>query len=347
MIVDVNMHWMPENFYSDESFFRECIRCIPRDYGEHVDIKDIPGSTAKQFTISRPKGYENLNFEPQDVDSNDRLQAMDKTGIDKAILRWCIFPEWLTLELCKKANDAMHKTVKEHPDRFLELAIVPPWDDKDCFAELDRCMNELGCVGVNIEAHYGTLYLDSEEFRPFFRRINEYNIPIVVHHTNLPADWHHIYDYANLRRLFGRCIDQMTCVGRILYSGMLEELPNLKFVHSMMAGGLFAFADLITPRKSTIPTDRERFDPAASERVKGYLKNNIFCDLTHAPPWGKAQIECAVKVLGAENILFGTSYALRSEWLYKGVEFIESLDISQKEKSLILGENAARLFKIS
>jgi predicted TIM-barrel fold metal-dependent hydrolase len=53
-----------------------------------------------------------------------------------------------------------------------------------------------------------------------------------------------------------------------------------------------------------------------------------------------------VKVLGAENILFGSSYPLRSEWLYKGVEYVKNLDISEREKELVMGGNAMRLFKI-
>jgi len=346
MIVDVNLHWYPENFYSDKSFVNAALRMIPRAYGEHVEVRDLPGTDKKQINLSRPKGCANLEFETIATDSDDRLKAMDKTGIDKGILRWPIWPEWINLELCQKANDAMAKTVREHPDRFLGLAIVPPWGDEDCIKELERCINDLGFCGVQVAAHYGTLYLDAEEFRPHFRKINELNVPVVVHHTPLPADYGHICDYTNLRRLFGRCIDQMTCVGRILYSGILDELPNLKFIHSMMAGGLFAFADLITPKKSTIPGDRERFDPAASDKVRGYLERNIYCDITHPPTWGKAQLECAVKVLGAENILFGSSYPLRSEWLFKGVEYIQSLEISDKEKSLILGGNAMRLFNI-
>ena len=138
----------------------------------------------------------------------------------------------------------------------------------------------------------------------------------------------------------------MTCVGRIMYSGMLDELPNLKFIHTMMAGGLFAYTALITPKKSKVASDRERFDPAASDKVSGYLKRNIFCDLTHAPTWSKAQVECAVKEHGADHVLFGTSYPLRKEWLLDGVDHIQSLEISKKEKSLILGENAVRLFNI-
>ncbi len=346
MIVDVNLHWYPDFFYSDKSFLKQCLRTIPRAYGEHVRIDDVPGSYKVQITTSRPKGYENLNFPLEITDTEDRLKAMDEGKIDKGILRWPIWPEWVTLEICRKVNDAMAKTVREHPDRFLGLAIVPPWGDEDCLAELDRCIHELGFVGVQVEAHYGTLYLDSEEFRPFFRKINQLNVPIIVHHTALPVDYGHVYDYTNLRRMFGRCIDQMTSVGRIMYSGMLDELPNLKFVHSMMAGGLFAYADLITPKKSKVSSDMERWDPSASEKVRGYLEKNIYSDITHAPTWGTAQLECAVKALGAKNVLFGTSYPLRKEWLLEGVGYVQSLDISKKDKALILGENAMRLFNI-
>jgi predicted TIM-barrel fold metal-dependent hydrolase len=346
MIIDVNLHWYPDFFYSDKAFLKQCLRSIPRAYGEYVQVLDVPGTYKKQIKLERPKGYPNLEFPIESSDPEDRMRAMDQCKIDKGILRWCIWPEWATLEICRRINDAMAKTVKEHPDRLLGLAIVPPWGDEDCLAELDRCINELGFVGVQVEAHYGTLYLDSEEFRPFFRKVNQLNVPIIVHHTALPVDYGSILDYVNLRRPFGRCIDQMTSVGRIMYSGMLDELPNLKFIHTMMGGGLFAYTTLITPKKSRVATDMERFNPEASEKTKRYLNNNIYVELTHAPAWSNSQIECAVKELGAEHILMGSVYPLRKEWLLHEVDFIENLDISKKDKALILGENAIRLFNI-
>ncbi len=346
MIVDINLSWYPDFFYTDKAFFRECLRTIPRAYGEHLIVEDVPGTDKKQIKLQRPKGYPNLEFPIEAADPEDRIRAMDEGKIDKGIMRWCIWPEWATLEICRRVNDAMAKSVKEHPDRLLGLAIVPPWGDEDCLAELDRCIKKLGFVGVQVEAHYGTLYLDSEEFRPFFRKVNQLNVPIIVHHTALPVDYGSILDYVNLRRPFGRCIDQMTSVGRIMYSGMLDELPNLKFIHTMMAGGLFAYTTLITPKKSKVATDMERFNPEASEKTKGYLNNNIYVELTHAPAWSNSQIECAVKELGAEHILMGSVYPLRKEWLLHEVDFVENLDISKKDKSLILGENAIRLFNI-
>lgn len=346
MIIDVNAHWYPDNFFSDKEFFNACLRAIPRAYGEHVDMSDMPGTDKKLVNISRPKGHYNVNLPTEPPDLDDWLRDMDTAKVDKSILRWCIWPEWATLEICRKVNDAMARTVKEHPDRFLGIATVPPWGDKDCLDELDRCIDELGCIGVQISAHYGTLYLDSEEFRPYFKRINELKIPVLVHHTSLPVDYGHVYEYDGFRRVVGRCIDQITSVGRIMFSGMLDEFPNLKLIHTMMAGGLFAYSALITPAKSRVASDMERFDPAASDKVKGYLKNNIYSDITHALIWSKAQLECAVKDLGADHVLFGSSYPLRREWLLYGPEYIESLDISREEKALVLGESAANLFNI-
>lgn len=345
MIVDINVHWKPEFFYED-SFFNECIRTIPRGYGQHVDVRDVPGLKGRQLTLSKPKGYENINSEPVATDPNERLKAMDKAGIDKGLLRWCIWPEWATLEICRRINDAMAQSVKQHPDRLLGLAVVPPWDDKYCLEELDRCIQDLGFVGVEVESSYGKLYLDAEEFRPFFKRINQLKVPVIVHHTSIPVDYESIYEYSNLRRMLGRCMEQMICVGRTVYSGMFEELPNLKFIHTMLGGGLFALKGLITPKKSTLTGDRERFDPDGSAKALGFLDRNVYYDVTHAPPWGEPQLECAVKVYGAEHILFGSSYPIRNEWVYGGVQYIRSLDISEKDKSLILGENAVKLFNL-
>jgi uncharacterized protein len=347
MIVDVNWHWLPKNFFSDESLLNAFIRTIPRAYGEHVKVTTIPGSNLRQVVIARPKDHINLQISELHTDARHRIESMDEGKIDKAIMRLCIWEEWITLELARKINDSMAQDVREHPDRLQGLAVVPPWGDKESIYELERAIKELGLAGVEIPAHYGNLYLDAEEFRPFFKKINELGVPMCVHHTPLPVDYGHIYDYVNLRRIFGRSIDQLTSVGRILYSGMLDELPNLKFIHTFLAGGFFAFANIVVPKKSTVKeVMEERFDPAASEKVKGYLERNIFFDIAHAPPWGKLQLECAIKVLGADHVLFGTSYPLRREWLIKGVDSMMELEIGDKERSLVLGENAMKLFKL-
>ncbi len=101
----------------------------------------------------------------------------------------------------------------------------------------------------------------------------------------------------------------------------------------------------MVPKKSGVREKVERFD-IPGDKIRGYLERNIYFDISHAPVWGKTQLECTVKVLAADHILFGSSCLLRGAWLLKGVEFLRNLDIGEKEKSQILGGNSLKLFNI-
>jgi predicted TIM-barrel fold metal-dependent hydrolase len=344
MIIDANMHWLPEDIFTDKSLQDSFINCVPCAYGEYARTATIPGTKLQQIIIEKPLGYENLNYAENQYNPKTQVADMDEAGIDIAILRIPCWQEWLPLEMCKKINDRLAAHVKQHPNRFRAVAVVPPWGTKECLKEVERCIYELGLSGVQLAAHYGKLYLDEEQFRPYFKKLNKLGVPVIVHHTPLPVDYASLINYTNLRRQYGRCVDQATAVGRELFSGMFEELPNLKFIHSMLGGGFFAYANMLAPRKINVKEQLERFDIA--DKVNDYLKNNIFFDTSGAIQWGKPQLECAVKVLGADHILYGGSYPLRKEWFKKGPDYIRSLNIEEKEKSLILGENAVKLFNI-
>jgi predicted TIM-barrel fold metal-dependent hydrolase len=344
MIVDANMHWLPENLFSDKSLRDSFINCVPCAYGEYAKICTIPGTKLQQIVIEKPQGYENLNYAENQYDIQTQLKDMDEAGVKTAILRIPCWQEWLTLDMCKIVNNALAEHVKRYPGRFLALAVCPPWGTRECLKEVKRCIEELGFSGVQLAAHYGKLYLDEAEFRPYFKELNRLGVPVVVHHTPLPVEYGSLIKYTNLRRQYGRCVDQATAVGRELFSGMFEEFPNLKFIHSMLGGGFFAYANMLAPRKAGVKEEVERFDIA--DKVRNYLERNIYFDISGASQWGKDQLECAVKVLGADHILYGSSYPIRREWFAKGVEFVQSLQISQAEKSLILGKNAEKLFNI-
>jgi len=111
-----------------------------------------------------------------------------------------------------------------------------------------------------------------------------------------------------------------------------------------MGGGLFAFTNQIAPLKSGVKEEMARFEPA--DKIRDYLKNNIYFEISTPQMWSKAQLECAVKEFGADHILFSSSYPTRLEWLVKGPEYLRTLDITEQEKDLILGGNAQRLFNI-
>jgi uncharacterized protein len=345
MIIDANMHFLPENLFDDEELRDAFINALPREYGVHGYLTQCPGKDLRQIIIEEPKGYVNLNYAEDQYNDAVRLKDMDALGIDKAILRIPVWQEWLDLETSKKLNTIISEHMKRNPGRFVANAVVPPWGTKECLKEIERCINDLGFSGVQMSAHYGKLYLDEEEFKPHFKFINELNVPVVVHHTPMPVDYGSILKYNNQRRQYGRCLDQGTAVGRELFSGMFEEFPNLKLIHSMLGGAFFAFANMLAP-KCTSEDTVARFAATDSAKISQFMENNIFFDTSGAVQWGKDQLECAVKVIGADHILYGSSYPIMRHWVLQGVDFVKSLDIDEKDKSLILGENAVRLFNI-
>jgi predicted TIM-barrel fold metal-dependent hydrolase len=223
------------------------------------------------------------------------------------------------------------------------LAVIPPWGTPECLVELERCVGDLGMHGVQLASHYRTCYLDDESFAPFFRSLNEMEMTVYVHHSPLPVQYDSLLDYNNLRRQYGRCVDQTTAVGRELFSGFFDKYPRLKLVHSMLGGAFFAYANMMLPHSPKNSEKIGRFD-SASDSLNRYMKENLFFEMSQAQPWGKAQLECAVSVLGADHILFGTSYPVRPEWLLEGATFVEQLNISDQDKDLILCKNAEALY---
>jgi uncharacterized protein len=344
MIIDANMHWLPEDLFTDEYLRSSFLNAVPREYGTYAHLAPVPGKKLTQIVIEKPKGYEVLNYAENQYSSADQIQDMNQARIDKAVLRLPCWQEWISLEICQKINDLLHRHTQKNPGRFLPMAVVPPWGTRESVKELERCIKELGFSGVQMAAHYGTLYLDEEEFRPYFSVINKMEIPVVVHHTPISVDHSSIIKYTNQRRQYGRCIDQGVAVGRELFSGMFDMFPNLKMMHSMLGGGFFAYVNMLAP-KSTGQDAVDRFE-SEGEKIHKYLRNNIFFDVSGAVQWGKPQLECAVKVFGADHILYGSSYPIRRDWFSQGVDFVKNLDIAEKDKAAILGDNAVKLFKI-
>ena len=344
-VIDANLYWFPESLFTDADLAERFLAEIPAHYGTKGCLKENPETGLRQFVIEKPAGCENLNYVQGDYTLKKQLADMDKAGVSKAVLKLSCQQEWMSLDMCRLFNDGMAEHVKQSGGRMAALGVVPPQGTPAVFREIDRCLDELHFGGLQLSAHYGQLYLDDEAFAPFFAYLNERQATCYVHHTPLPVQYDSLTDYTNLRRSYGRCVDQATAIGRELFSGFFTRYPNIKLVHSMLGGGFFAYTSLWFPKRPKVQETVSRFKDD-NELVVEQLHNNVFFEMSHAQPWGKDQLECAVKALGADHILFGTSYPVRPVWLLEGADFVRSLDISAEDKELILHGNAERLYHL-
>jgi predicted TIM-barrel fold metal-dependent hydrolase len=338
---------MPETLFDDPALMDEFLRTAPHDRDVYARVDVVPGTDDPQLIVEQPKGYANLNYTRLDVDAEKRVATMDEVGVDMAVLRIPCWEEWMDIDFARRLNDMLAGTVRAHPGRFAALGMVPPWDDPACRYEMERCVKELGFVGIELAAHYGNRHLDEPEFRPMWRTINDLGVPAVIHHTPLPAEYQSLYPIDKVRRSLGRNQAQMICIARNIFSGLFDEFPELKVCHSYLAGGFFAFTGILNMREAGggATVEMERVSSAQiGDRFDSYMKNNLFFDMCHAPPWGRETLEFAIRILGADHVLYGSSYPIHTSWTYEGVDFVKALDISDADKALVLGGNAVRLF---
>lgn len=345
-VVDINIHHLPEDLFTNEKILNGFLTSAPRGFGEIARVDQTPDGR-KQLILEKPQGYQNLNYVDGDYSAEAKLAAMDEAGVDYGIMRVPVWQEWLGIETCRAVNDNASEIVQRSGGRLFSTACVPPWGRKEDLYELERCVNELGVVGVQIACHYGQLYLDDEVFEPYLAVLDKLGLPVIVHHTPLPVEWKSVIDYTNLRREYGRIVDQATAVGRELFSGMFDKFPNLKFIHTMFGGNWFANTALMTPHATVKKEALNRLDPTGGEKIRQYLENNIFFDMTHPHSWGKQQVEAAVAINGADHYLFGSSFPVFYSWMGQGVEFMKNeIEVTDAERDLMLAGNAKRLFNL-
>jgi predicted TIM-barrel fold metal-dependent hydrolase len=339
------MYWLPEELFTDTALLNMFMSCIPSANGWYGKFLDIEGTGKKQIVLEKPQGYQNLNYVQGDYEIEVQLKDLAAAGADKALLKLPGCQEWMSLELCRIFNDKIHQHAVDSKGKLIPLAAVPPDGTKESTAELIRCHDELGMTAVQLSAHYGDKYLDDDSFSGFFRVLNDLGMTAYIHHTPVPVEYNTLYEYNNLRRSYGRCADQEIAIGREIFSGFFNKYPKVKFVHSMLGGGFFAIANMMFPNPPKTKETVSRFR-TENENARSQFKEHIYFELSHAQPWGRAQLECAVEVLGADHLIFGSSYPVRREWLTEGPAFIKNLDISDQQKELILSGNAIALYRL-
>lgn len=343
MVIDANLYWLPEELFDDQALAERFLADAEKSGGMSGRLR-TDNAGRREILMENPPGFANLNYRAGDYVLERQLADMDAAGVDRAVLKLPGCQEWMSLDLCRRFNDGVAAHARRSGGRLIPLACVPPRADADCLAELRRCREELGMSGVQLSAHYGADYLDSPRFTAFFEHLDAQPTTVYIHHAPTPVDDASLLDYTNLRRSYGRCVDQATAVGREVFSGFFDRHPRLTFVHSMLGGAFFALLDLLLPPHAPETADG-RFDPAAGG-LRGTFTEHVYFELSHAQPWGAAQLECAVRVLGADHVVYGSSYPVKREWMTGGPAFVRALGLSEADQDLVLGQNAARLYAL-
>jgi aminocarboxymuconate-semialdehyde decarboxylase len=233
-----------------------------------------------------------------------RLSIMDRQGVDMQVLSPAssYFFYWLpveeSLQYARWLNEQMAGAVAKHPSRLIALASVPLQDGATAAAELERAMTKLGLRGAEIASNINGRYLDDPSLEVFWQAAEALGALIFVHPNQvIGAD--RMKDH-NLANLIGNPTDTSLTFAKLIFGGVLERFPKLKFLLAH-AGGFLPYTWGRLERGYHIQ------DPAAariSQPPSEYVKLLYFDTITHS----RMALEYLIENFGAGHVLLGSDY---------------------------------------
>jgi len=295
---------------------------LPRPVISDDELRDsLEGA---QLRIQRERGTDLTIFSPRAVGMGHHI------GDEKTSAAWST--------VC---NDLIHRICQLYPSNFAgvcQLPQSPGVAPANCIPELERCVNELGFIGCNLNPDpTGGMWKDpplhdKAWWYPLFEKLAELDVPAMIHVSGSCNPHFHATGthYIN---------GDTTAFVQFMTSSIFKDFPTLKFI--IPHGG------------GAVPYHWGRYRGIAQDMglppLKDLLLKNVFFDtcVYHQPG-----IDLLLKVIPPENILFAseTVGAVRGidnetgHYFDDTKRYIDGAELSAAAKASIFSNNAKRVY---
>jgi predicted TIM-barrel fold metal-dependent hydrolase len=297
---------------------------------------------------------------PSLVDLDVRFRQLDEFEDYRQVINICSPPvedlgsPAVSREMARIGNEALAELVTRHPDRFAGFMACLPMDDTEAaVAEAEYACKQLGALGVQIYTHMHGNPMDEERFEPFYATMAEFDRLIQVHPCR-NADWP---DYPTERRsryeiwwTFGWEYDLSAFMARIVFGGVLERHPTLKFLIHHGGSMVPHFSGRVGPGWDQLG---ERTPDSQRELVEGYPLSRRPLDYfrmfyADTAMFGAAHaLRCTIDFYGADRVLFGSDSPFDPEkgpgYIRSTIANLEEIGLDDDQRAAIFNGNARRL----
>ena len=194
-------------------------------------------------------------------------------------------------------NDLIYRVGQLYPENFVPVGMLPQFPGvppETSIKELERTVNELGFIGVNVNPDpSGGMWSDPPLFDkwwfPLWEKLCELDIPAMIHVSQTCNPNFHFTGahYINA---------DTTAIMQAIQSGLFEQFPKLKWLIPRRRRGAYTGAATVAWRRTTAGAC---FRPHPQERLLRHLR---------LPPAG---IDLLTKVIPVDNILFASRWSAR------------------------------------
>ena len=295
-----------------------------------------------KFTVL---GQERTNSYPLPRETYDvemRLKDMKRMGVERQILS--IVPVLMfysldpgqSLEIAVSLNDALCDLAREHPGAFSCMATAPLQAPQAAADELGRAVKK-GHRGVQIGANVAGKNLDDPGLDIFWAKAAELDAPIFIHPAAARGFEDRLQKYY-LSNFIGNPLDTTVSVACLIFGGVLDRFPSLKFLLSHTGG----FTPWIRGRWQHGYGERREPKEHGAKDPEQYFGKLYYDTIIHNADC----LEFAAKTLGAGNVVYGTDYPFDMGDLCPAREIPGLSRLSPAEQEKILSGNARGLYKL-
>lgn len=225
------------------------------------------------------------------------------------------------LEVAQFLNDDIAELQVKHPKNYISLGTLPMQDVDLSIKELERCKNELNLPGIQIGSNIDDVNLSDERFFPLFKAAEDLEMSIMIHPWNMMG-------FNNMKKywlpwLVGMPAETTRAATSLIFSGVLEKLPNLKFLFSHAGGNLLTTMGRIEHGFNCRP-DLVAIDNPINPRE--YIGKFWIDSITH----DSKLLTYLLDVQGSNKICLGTDYPFPLGDLEIG-KYIEEMNLPKED----------------
>ena len=326
MIIDVHNHFYPPEYL-------DALRAGDSAVKLTIDAEGNP-------CVHYPGDFNVAVRGHRDIDY--RQGILEDEGVDTQVITFTtpgthVEPPERAARFARLVNDAFATIVRERAPRFRSLATLPLCDPATSVAELTRAVTKLGFPGAMLFSNVNGVALADARFHPLYAEADRLGAVLHIHPTD-PVGVEAMTDYW-LMPLVGFLFDTTLAAAKLVFAGIPERYPNIKWVLSHLGGAIPYLAERLDRGWEAFPDCRADISRKPSE----YLRRFYFDTVNFDP---KA-LRLAVDFAGASQILAGSDYPHQIGSIPKMKKSLSAVAVSDVERRLILGENAARLYTLS
>lgn len=264
----------------------------------------------------------------------------------------------LAPQLARVANDGMARMVQRWPERLPAFVASLPMNNLPAaLDEMDRAINELGARGIQVCTSVNGRPLDEDAFFPVFERVTvKYGMPVWMHpirpgsRPDYPSEDKSKYE---IWQVLGWPYETSVAMARIVFSGMLERLPELRIITHHCG----AMAPYFAGRMDTLWA--QLGSRSAGENYEELLKRMAKKPIDYFKMFyadtvlggSSSALRCGLDFFGSDKVVFASDCPFDPEggpmFIREGIRSVEDLKLPESERRKIYFENALKLLGLA